>query len=302
MSDMSDIKTALLMGGDSPEREVSLMSGGMVLLSLQKLGIATIAFDPSTQPLSALADLGVARVFNILHGGAGENGEIQGALKMMRLPVTGSGVLASALAMDKHRAKLVWQAAGIPTPRWRIADNVSHVEEIIGELGLPLFVKPSCGGSSNCSAIVRCVAELPEAIIAAVVDGAPALIEELIEGREYTAAILDDAPLPLVAITAAGDFYDYYAKYVATETHFSCPCGLAAAEESQLQQMALRAFRLLGGRHWGRVDLMMSARGPMFLEVNTVPGMTSHSLVPMAAKAVGMAYDELVQKIWAAAE
>ena len=295
---MSEFKTALLMGGDSPEREVSLMSGEMVLSALQRLEIETTVVDTAEKPLSALAESGVGRVFNVLHGGAGENGEIQGALKMMGLPVTGSGVLASALAMDKHRAKLVWKAAGIPTPSWRIAQNGAKAGEIIAELGLPLFVKPSCGGSSTHSIAVRETSALADAIDAAAGEGAPAMIEELICGREYTASILDDEPLPLIEIVATGAFYDYHAKYVADDTRFICPCKLSAEEESRLQKAAMHAFSLLGCRHWGRVDFILTNSAPVFLEVNTVPGMTSHSLVPAAAKVNGLDYDEVVRRIW----
>lgn len=289
-------KTALLMGGDSPEREVSMVSGGMVLLALQRLGVETIVFDPAKQPLAEIAAAGVARVFNMLHGGAGENGEIQGALKMMNLPMTGSGVLGSALAMNKHCTKLLWQAAGIPTPRWELA-AAGEGASIIKNLGLPLFVKPSCGGSSTHTALVKTEEALPEAIVAAASEGAPALVEQCVSGHEYTVAILDDAPLPLVGIAASGEFYDYHAKYIADSTTFHCPCGLPAAQEESLKQAAQRAFSLLQCRHWGRVDFILGSEGPMFLEINTVPGMTSHSLVPIAAAAAGIDYDALVLRI-----
>ena len=298
---MTEPKTALLMGGDSPEREVSLMSGDMVLSALSRLGIETTVFDTAEQSLSELPASGVKRVFNILHGGAGENGEIQGALKMMGLPVTGSGVLASALSMDKHRAKLIWKAAGVPTPPWRIAENGADASGVIAELGLPLFVKPSCGGSSTHSIAVRERGALSDAIDAAAGEGAPAMIEQLICGREYTASILDDEALPLIEIVAAGAFYDYHAKYVAEDTRFICPCKLPADEESRLQKAALHAFSLLGCRHWGRVDFILENGKPMFLEVNTVPGMTSHSLVPAAAKVNGLDYDAVVRRIWESA-
>ena len=299
MNDKSE-KTALLAGGDSPEREVSLAGGRMILPALRRAGIDAFAFDPSERPLTALAAEGASRVFNILHGGAGENGEVQGALKMLGIPATGSGVLASALAMDKHRAKLLWRAAGVPTPEWRVAVAAADADEIAETLGFPLFIKPSCGGSSTASGSANTVSELSAAIAAAVGEGAPALVEKRIAGREFTASVLDGAPLPLIQIqvAAAADFYDYRAKYVADDTSFLCPCGLSAADESRLQQESLRAFSLLGCRHWGRVDFMLADDGPMFLEVNTVPGMTSHSLVPVAAKAAGMDYDALVKKIW----
>lgn len=294
-------KTVLLMGGDSPEREVSLMSGGMVFLAMQRMGIEVEAFDPQKQPLAEIMNLGAERAFNILHGGAGENGEVQGALKMLGMPCTGSGVLASALAMDKHRAKLVWKAAGIPTPRWRSVKNGAECGGIVEELGLPLFVKPSCGGSSTHAGAVEKAARLPDAVEAAASEGFPALVEQFADGEEYTASILDDASLPLIRIEPAGGVYDYRAKYIAEDTRFFCPCGLPAAEESRLQLTAMEAFLVLGCRRWGRVDFILTKDGPMFLEVNTVPGMTSHSLVPHAAQAAGVDYDSLVRRIWESA-
>ena len=314
--------TILLQGGDSPEREVSLSGGGMILESLRRLGEEAAAFDPAKRPLLEIAKMKVGRVFNILHGGGGENGEIRGALKTMQLPCTGSDVLGSALAMDKHRAKLIWRAAGIPTPDWRLADSPDAADGIAADLGFPLFVKPSCGGSSTNAAKANSVSELRDAIAAARSEGAPAMAETYIAGREMTAAVLDDKPLPLVAIAASGVFYDYHAKYVSDDTEFLCPCGLPSEYERDLQKIAMRAFALLGCRHWGRVDFILAAdsdseadcdangfpivyhrefnsknSSPMFLEVNTIPGMTSHSLVPMAAKAAGMDYDELVRRI-----
>ena len=291
-------RTALLAGGESPEREVSLSGGRMILPSLLRAGIDAFAFDPAERPLSDLTLEKVGRAFNILHGGSGENGEVQGALKMAGIPCTGSGVLASALAMDKHRAKLLWKAAGVPTPEWRLAYSENDAGEIAESLGFPLFVKPSCGGSSTCAGAANSLRELPAAIAAALAEGAPALIEKRVVGEEYTAAILDGESLPLVRIVPAAEFYDYRAKYISDETRFFCPCGLSAADESRLQNESLRAFNLLGCRHWGRADFILAEDGPMFLEINTIPGMTSHSLVPIAAKAAGMEYDELALKIW----
>lgn len=297
-------RTALLAGGDSPEREVSLAGGRMILPALRRAGIDAFAFDPAQRPLSALTAEGARRVFNILHGGAGENGEVQGALKMMNIPATGSGVLGSALAMDKHRTKLLWRAADIPTPDWRIAAAPEEADEIAAALGFPLFVKPSCGGSSTRSGAAHSVAELSAAIADALGEGAPAMAEKLADGAEYTAAILDGDALPLIRIapSSSSSFYDYRAKYVAEDTRFDCPAGLPAADESFLQKESLRAFALLGCHHWGRVDFILADAGPMFLEANTVPGMTSHSLVPTAAKAAGMDYDGLVKRIWEGAQ
>ncbi len=281
---------------------MSLSGGRMILPALRRAGIDAFAFDPAERPLCDLPSAGAARAFNILHGGSGENGEVSGALKMLRIPATGSGVLASALAMDKHRAKLLWRAAGVPTPEWRVAAAETDADEIAAALGFPLFVKPSCGGSSTRAGVANSVAELSAAVAAALGEGAQALVEKRIAGREYTAAILDGEVLPLVGIVAAAEFYDYHAKYVAEDTRFFCPCGLSAADETRLQRESLRVFSLLGCRHWGRTDFILGDDGPMFLEVNTVPGMTSHSLVPMAAKAAGIGYDALVKKIWEGAE
>ena len=291
------VDTVLLMGGDSPEREVSLMSGDMVLAALKRAAIDTIVVDPLKESLTTLSTMSVRRVFNILHGGAGENGEICGALKMMNIPVTGSGVLGSALAMDKHRAKLLWTAQGIPTPPWRLVEEMTGVDEVARQLGLPLFVKPAAGGSSTHACRVTKAAALAAAVEMAMQEDGAAMVEQWIEGREYTMGVLDDAPLPLIHIQAAGEFYDYHAKYIAENTQFICPCGLSEKDETVLQAQALKAFVALGCRHWGRVDFIMSDDGPMFLEVNTVPGMTSHSLVPIAARACGISYDELVCKI-----
>lgn len=302
INDKTRGKTVLLLGGDSPEREVSFMSGEMVLPALRRIDENTIPFDPSETPLLALADMNVSRVFNVLHGGAGENGEVQGALKMLGIPATGSGVLGSALAMDKHRAKLVWRSVGIPTPEWQTASSPEDVQRVIKEMSFPLFVKPSCGGSTTNATIVKEASELATAVATAASEGPPALVEEFIEGREYTASIVSEQPLPLIGIEPASGLYDYYAKYIADDTRFNCPCGLPAEQEKKLQSESMRAFSVLGCRDWGRVDFILTDDGPMFLEVNTVPGMTSHSLVPAAAKTAGMDYDQLIKVILEAAE
>ena len=294
-------KTLVFLGGVSPEREVSRQSGEMVLSALRRQGIDAQGFDPAAHPVAEAAEAGGC-VFNMLHGGAGENGEIQGALKMLKLPFTGSGVLGSALAMDKHRAKMMWRAADIPTPSWVLAASPAESSQVISTLGLPLFVKPSCGGSSTNASPVYEAAALPGAIAAALTEGAPAMIEQLVVGNEYTAAIVDGEVLPLIAIRARGAFYDYHAKYVSDETDFICPCGLSHDEEARYAEQSLAAFTSLGCTHWGRVDFIVGNRGVQFLEVNTVPGMTSHSLVPMAAAAVGVDYDALVRRIWLGAK
>lgn len=291
------MKTALLLGGVSPEREVSMMSGAEVSAALHRLGIAHSCFDPADTPLWQLAHENVGRVFNILHGGGGENGEVQGALKAMKIRTTGSGVLASALAMDKHRAKILFRACGINTPDWAIATNEADGDNALRQLGLPLFVKPVCGGSTtHCAKVLR-EEDLPAAINDATSEGAAALIEKWIPGEEYTAAILGGRVLPLIKITPAGGLYDYHAKYAADDTRFDCPCDLSAAAEKACADIAMKCFRALGCASWGRVDFILSGGEPMVLEVNTIPGMTSHSLVPMAAKAVGIGFDELVRRI-----
>ncbi len=292
-------KTVLLLGGDSPEREVSLMSGEQIAASLRRLGVSFFALDPAREPLSEIQRRGASRAFNILHGGAGENGEVQGALRTAGIACTGSGVLASALAMDKHRSKIIFRFCGIPTPDWRIARDAEEGARAAAELGYPLFIKPSRGGSSTNSARADCAEELPGAVLAAASEGAPALIERLAGGEEYTAAILNGRVLPIIKISPpAGGYYDYRAKYISDETRFDCPCGLPADLEKRFGELALRCFRALDCGGWARADFMLDENGePQFLEINTVPGMTSHSLVPRAAKAAGMGFDELVKTI-----
>ena len=292
------MKTALLIGGNSPEREVSLMSGGAVADALRRLALPFVEFDPAQKPLTQLAQMNIGRVFNILHGGGGENGEVQGALRMMKIPFTGSGVLGSALAMDKHRAKLLFRACGINTPDWHLATNQNDGKKALQQLGLPLFVKPNCGGSTTHSAPVFAADALADVLSAALSENGAALIEKLIQGDEYTAAILGDKVLPIIKITPASGLYDYHAKYAADDTRFDCPCDLSAAAETECADIALRCFRILGCDSWGRADFMMCGGKPSVLEVNTVPGMTSHSLVPMAAQTAGISFDELVRQIW----
>ncbi|MGI9338198.1 MAG: D-alanine--D-alanine ligase [Gammaproteobacteria bacterium] len=291
------MKTALLMGGESPEREVSLMSGAEVGAALRRLDVPFVRFDPAQAPLVELARMNVGRVFNILHGGGGENGEVQGALRAMKIRTTGSGVLASALAMDKHRAKIIFRASGINTPKWLVATSEADGDKALQKLGLPLFVKPVCGGSTTHCAKVSKADELAAAIADAASEGGAALVEEWIRGEEYTAAILGGRVLPLIKITPSGGLYDYHAKYVAEDTRFDCPCDLTAAAEQECAEIAMRCFRALGCASWGRVDFIMSGGVPVVLEVNTIPGMTSHSLVPTAAKAAGIGFDELVGRI-----
>ena len=291
-------KVAVLMGGKSAERAVSLKSGGMVLAALRASGIDAHAFDPSERGLEALISERFARAFIALHGRFGEDGVVQGALEYLGLPYTGSGVLASALAMDKLRTKQVWQACGLPAPPFELLSARTDFRAAAERLGLPIMVKPATEGSSIGMSKVRAAADLEEAFALAVNYDRVVIAEKFIEGTELTAGILGREPLPLIRLETTRDFYDYEAKYVRDDTRYIVPCGLPAAKEAEVQQFCLKAFDALGCRGWGRVDLMMDAAGnPYLLEVNTSPGMTDHSLVPMAARAVGLPYEKLCVKI-----
>ena len=291
-------KTALLLGGDSPEREISLLSGRAVADALRALGEDFFEFDPARDDWRALSARGATRAFVILHGGMGENGGAQGALTALRIPYTGAGHAACALAMNKKISKIVWRAAGLATADFVAAASAAEAESALAALGLPLFVKPNEGGSSLAATAVTSAAELPPAIEAALAHGPLAMIEKLIAGVDYTVGILAGEALPSIRIEAAADFYDYRAKYFSDETRYVCPSGLTAARERELGDLALRAFAEIGGRGWGRVDFIVAADGaPFLLEANTAPGMTSHSLVPMAARARGLDFNALVARI-----
>ncbi|MBU9554936.1 D-alanine--D-alanine ligase [Burkholderia multivorans] len=296
-------KVAVLFGGESAEREVSLTSGRLVLQGLRDAGVDAHPFDPAERPLSALKDEGFLRAFNALHGGYGENGQIQGALDFYGIRYTGSGVLGSALGLDKFRTKLVWQQTGVPTPPFetvmRDDDYAARATEIVAKLGLPLFVKPASEGSSVAVLKVKTADALPAALAEAATHDKIVIVEKSIEGGgEYTACIAGDLDLPLIKIVPAGEFYDYHAKYVADDTQYLIPCGLPADQEAQLKRLARRAFDVLGCTDWGRADFMLDAAGnAYFLEVNTAPGMTDHSLPPKAARAIGISYSELVVKV-----
>ena len=286
------------MGGKSAEREISLKSGNRVLNALKKSGVDAHAFDPKERGLEALAAQRFDRVFIALHGRFGEDGTVQGALEYLGIPYTGSGVLASALAMDKWRTKLLWQAAGLPTPAYELMTGRTNHAELATRLGLPLMVKPVCEGSSIGMSKVTSAEKLGPAYELAAQYDEVVIAERFIEGVELTAGILDDEPLPLIRLETPRVFYDYEAKYFADDTRYICPCGLPAAQEQRIRRTALAAFRLLGCSGWGRVDLMLDQRGePYLLEVNTIPGMTDHSLVPMAARAKGMSFEDLVVRI-----
>ncbi|MDR2614547.1 MAG: D-alanine--D-alanine ligase [Candidatus Accumulibacter sp.] len=289
-------KVAVLFGGDSAEREVSLQSGARVLDALRRQGIDAHAFDPAERALDEIRAF--ERAFIALHGRHGEDGTIQGALELLGIPYTGSGVMASAVGMDKWRTKLLWRAAGLPTPEFALIDEESDFAAVEARLGLPLFVKPACEGSSIGVVKVCAPGTLRAAWVEAARHGSPVIAERGILAGEYTAAILGDEALPIVRIVPAADFYDYEAKYLRDDTRYLCPCGLSEARERELREQALLAFRVLGGRGWGRVDFLMDERGEAyFLEVNTSPGMTDHSLVPMAARAAGISYERLVTRV-----
>lgn len=310
-------KVAVLYGGRSAEREVSLKSGAAVLAALQKSGVDAHGFDPAVQDLHALLDEGYQRAFIALHGRFGEDGTVQGALELMGIPYTGSGVLASALAMDKWRTKLVWQAAGLPVPAYELLAADSDFDAVAARLGLPLFVKPANEGSSVGISKVKQASELRAAYEEAARHDKLVLAEAFVGGGEYTAAILGSQALPIIKIEPANEFYDYEAKYLRNDTRYLCPSGLAAEQEAEMQHLAQRAFALIGGTGWGRVDFLMDAstregdaggnpeaspptfrRGrPYLLEINTSPGMTDHSLVPMAARQAGMSFEQLVLQI-----
>lgn len=294
------------MGGSSAEREISLISGRAVLAALLAAGVDAFAFDPAEQPLWQLAEHKLDRVFNILHGGAGEDGTVQGALDLMKLPYTGSGVMASALAMDKIRTKWIWQAAGVPTPRSRRIRSADEGAAIIAELGLPLIVKPIREGSSIGLTKVTTPDQFAAAYAAAATlpDGRreDVMAEEFVTGTEYTAAVLGRTVLPLVRIEAPEAGYDYQNKYFTDAVQYHCPCGLDPTLEAQIGQTVLAAFDALGCRGWGRADLILRSDGSFsLLEMNTNPGMTGHSLVPMAARAAGIDFLDLILKLLAEA-
>ena len=295
-------KVAVVMGGSSAEREVSLMSGNGVLAALQSKGVDAHKFDPSEKPLSALQTEGFARVFNILHGPFGEDGTLQGALESMAIPYTGCGVMASAICMDKWRTKLLWKGAGLPIPDFELLNDDSDFDAIEARLGLPIFVKPSTEGSSIGVTKVKEHGGLKAAYEEARQYDEIVIAEQFIGGGEYTCAIIDGKAYPTIKIEPATEYYDYQAKYFRDDTVYRCPSGLAANVEQRARELALQAFRVLGCRGWARIDFLMDEQGGIYLlEANTNPGMTSHSLVPMAARAEGLSYEDLCVQVLAAA-
>jgi D-alanine-D-alanine ligase len=289
-------KVAVLLGGRSAEREISLISGRAVLEALLRSGVDAHPFDPAERPLEQL--LGYDRAFIVLHGRGGEDGTIQGALEWLGVRYTGSGVLGSALAMDKVRTKQLWQSVGIPTPEWIEVHHASDLAKVRA-VDAPLAVKPAREGSSIGITRVTKASELDAAWRTAAALDPTVIVERWVEGDEYTASIVGDASLPLIKLeTPNVEFYDYQAKYFREDTVYRCPAGLDPEVERRLNTLCLRAFHAVGARGWGRVDLMLDRNGEAWLlEVNTVPGMTSHSLVPMAAAAVGVGFDALCEQI-----
>jgi D-alanine-D-alanine ligase len=289
-------KIAVLLGGNSAERDVSLNSGKTVIAAMQSLGMDVVPVDPATPDWRATL-AGVSLAFIILHGRGGEDGSMQGALQMMEIPYTGSNVLGSALAMDKQRSKQLWQGVGIATGGFVMLDATTDWQNVIDRFG-KVFVKPACEGSSIGMSSADSASALRKSFELASQCSTDVLAEQFIAGPEYTVAILGDQVLPSIRLETDNEFYDYEAKYISNDTRYHCPSGLSESEEAEIGALARRAFHSLGCSVWGRVDVMRDAQGRfMVLEVNTVPGMTSHSLVPMAAAAAGMPIPALVQRI-----
>ena len=287
-------KVAVLLGGKSAEREVSLDSGTAVLEALVRSGINAEAFDPQERSVTELVNYD--RAFIVLHGRGGEDGQIQGALEWLNVPYTGTGVQGSAIGMDKVKTKQVWQGSELPTAPYRIVTKDSDATDIVNALGLPLIIKPVHEGSSIGMSKVEKIEDFAEAIAKATEHDAVVMAEKWITGREYTIVVLNGQALPVIRLEPPQDvaFYDYEAKYQRNDVQYGIPCGLSEAEEQQLKALSLRAFQAVGASGWGRIDAMQDEQGNFWLlEVNTVPGMTSHSLVPKAAAAVGYSFDEL---------
>jgi D-alanine-D-alanine ligase len=289
---------AVLLGGKSAEREISLMSGRNVLEGLRKVGVDAHPFDPAEREFSELKQEGIQRVFIALHGRYGEDGTVQGALELLGIPYTGSGVMASALSLDKLRTKLIWLASGLPTPHHEVVTVDSDWTAVAGKLGLPLIMKPAHEGSTLGLTKVLHARELAAAYRHAAKYDPLVLAEEFVQGEELTAGFVGEQALPLIRIEAPEGNYDYQNKYFSDETRYICPCGLPPAEERRIQELVMRSASVLGCSGWGRADLIRRADGSVsLLEMNTSPGMTGHSLVPMAAKVAGISFEQLVIRI-----
>ena len=294
-------KVAVVMGGFAAEREVSLISGKAVLEGLQSKGIDAHAIDLDRDVLSKLKQGGFDRVFNVVHGRGGEDGQLSGALDLLQMPYTGSGVLGCALAMDKYRTKQIWQSLNLPTPNYLLIESKAQLADA-AKLGFPLMLKAALEGSSIGVVKVSNKQALEAAWEEASACNSHVIAEQFVDGGgvEYTCSILGERALPLIALHAKNDFYDYEAKYLADDTEYRVPCGLDEAKEAEIQALCLKAFKAVDAKGWGRVDVMLDqAANPWLIEVNTVPGMTSHSLVPMAAKAVGLSFADLVWEVLA---
>jgi D-alanine-D-alanine ligase len=291
-------KVAVLLGGRSAEREISLLSGNAVLGALRERGVDAYPFDPKEREIADLKRENFQCAFIALHGRYGEDGTVQGALELLGIPYTGSGVMASALAMDKWRTKLMWKAVGIPVPRDVLVHERSDWHSVVRALGLPIIVKPVHEGSTIGLTKVHTVKELPAAYALAAKHDRMVLAEEFIDGRELTASILGETALPLIRIEAPQGNYDYQNKYFSDDTKYHCPSGIGVAEEQSIRETALNAFQVLGCEGWGRADLILRHDNTFsFLEMNTSPGMTGHSLVPMAARQAGLSFPDLVIRI-----
>lgn len=290
-------KVALLMGGFSNERDVSLKSGDAVYKALKRLNVDVTAIDMQKNVSQVLNKGSFDRVFNILHGRGGEDGQIQALLEFLDLPYTGSGVSASAIAMNKLLTKKIWQSEGLPTPKWKEINSETDCEKAITEMGLPLIIKPVLEGSSVGISKANSLQELVNGWQTAKEFGV-VIAEQWVEGEEYTVSILGDKVLPAIRLKPNSDFYDYKAKYLSDDTQYFCPCGLDKDKENEIKLYAKKAFSTVGAEGWGRVDFMLNKNNDAFLiELNTVPGMTDHSLVPMAAKEYGLSFDELVIEV-----
>jgi D-alanine-D-alanine ligase len=291
-------RVAVMMGGSAAEREVSLRSGAAVYEALKSKGVDAIAVDVTGSPIDALAGQKFDRVFNIIHGRGGEDGVLQAVLEVQGIPYTGSGVLASALSMDKLRTKLCWQGYGLVTPKWCLLESEADLDVCIEKLGFPVIVKPAQEGSSIGMSKASNREELQKAFAVAAKYRCDVYAEAWVTGKEYTVAVLDGAALPAIRLETPHAFYDYEAKYQATTTQYHCPCGLSEEQEQLIRDLAVTACKVVGVKGWGRVDVFIDDAGQyQLIEVNTVPGMTDHSLVPMAARQAGISFEELVWRI-----
>jgi len=291
-------RVAVLMGGSSAEKAISLKSAEAVFNALQNQDVNVVAIDVEDNPIAALSDQKIDRVFNIIHGRGGEDGVLQAVLELLKIPYTGSTVLPSALAMDKLRTKLCWRGAGLPTPDWFVLNNDADVALCIEKIGFPVIVKPALEGSSIGMSKANTKDELKQAVLLASKYQSDVYAEAWVQGKEYTVAMLDGEMLPVICLETPNEFYDFEAKYRSDNTQYHCPCGLSQNEEDDLKNLAKKAGDVIGVKGWGRVDVFIDDAGnAQLIEVNTVPGMTDHSLVPMAAKAKGMTFEALVWHI-----